>query len=86
LLLRAAAEGTALEDCYIGVDDAPVPLAEVVDWMRKRLGVTEWSDANSVRRAGSKRCSNARIKSLGWTPRYATYKEGYEAMLADQPN
>lgn len=85
-LLRAAADGTTLEDCYIGVDDAPVSLAEVVDWMRKRLDVTEWSDTNSVRRTGSKRCSNARIKTLGWKPRYATYKEGYEAMLADQPN
>ena len=85
-LLRTAADEVVLEDCYIGVDDAPAPLAEVVDWMRQRLGVTEWSDENNVRRAGSKRCSNARAKALGWTPRYATYKEGYEAMLADQPN
>jgi nucleoside-diphosphate-sugar epimerase len=82
-LLRADYQGVALEDCYLGVDDAPVPLAEVVDWMRQRLGVTEWSDENSVRRAGSKRCSNARAKALGWVPRYASYREGYEAMLAE---
>jgi nucleoside-diphosphate-sugar epimerase len=62
--------------------DAPAPLAEVVDWMRERLGVTQWSDEHSVRRAGSKRCSNARAKALGWAPRYASYREGYEAMLA----
>jgi nucleoside-diphosphate-sugar epimerase len=80
-LLRAAASGIALDECYLGVDDAPAPLSEVVDWMRQRLGVTQWSDENSVRRAGSKRCSNARAKALGWTPRYASYKEGYEAML-----
>jgi nucleoside-diphosphate-sugar epimerase len=82
-LLQADANGKALEDCYLGVDDAPVPLAEVVGWMRARLGITQWSDGNSVRRTGSKRCSNARAKALGWVPRYATYKEGYEAMLAD---
>lgn len=81
-LLQAEAGGVALDDCYIGVDDAPAPLAEVVDWMRERLGVTQWSDEHSVRRAGSKRCSNARAKALGWAPRYASYKEGYEAMLA----
>jgi len=81
-LLQAEAGGVALGDCYIGVDDAPAPLAEVVDWMRERLGVTQWSDEHSVRRAGSKRCSNARAKALGWAPRYASYREGYEAMLA----
>lgn len=81
-LLQAEAGGVALDDCYIGVDDAPAPLAEVVDWMRERLGVTQWSDERSVRRAGSKRCSNARAKALGWAPRYANYREGYEAMLA----
>lgn len=84
-LLQADARGVALDDCYLGVDDAPAPLAEVVDWMRQRLGVTRWSDENSVRRAGSKRCSNARAKALGWAPRYASYKEGYEAMLAADP-
>lgn len=81
-LLQAEAGSVALDDCYIGVDDAPAPLAEVVDWMRERLGVTQWSDERSVRRAGSKRCSNARAKALGWAPRYASYREGYEAMLA----
>jgi hypothetical protein len=66
---------------YIGVDDAPAPLAEVVGWLREYLGVTEWSEDASVRRAGSKQCSNARIKALGWKPTYPTYREGYAAIL-----
>ncbi|MFJ3483919.1 SDR family oxidoreductase [Pseudomonas sp. NPDC090202] len=82
-LLQADVKGSALEDCYLGVDDAPAPLAEVVDWLRQRLGVTQWADENSVRRAGSKRCSNARARALGWVPRYASYREGYEAMLQE---
>lgn len=81
-LLKADLQGKPLDDRYIGVDDAPVPLAEVVDWLRERLGVTEWAAEASVRRAGSKRCSNARAKALGWEPRYPSYREGYGDILA----
>ncbi|MCO6055928.1 NAD-dependent epimerase/dehydratase family protein [Pseudomonas sp. MOB-449] len=82
-LLEADAAGTALEDCYIGVDDAPAPLHEVVGWLRERLGVTEWAEESTVRRSGSKRCSNARARSLGWAPRYPSFREGYAAILGD---
>lgn len=80
-LLKADQQGEALDDCYIGVDNEPAPLAEVVNWLRERLGVTEWADEASVRRAGSKRCSNARAKALGWEPRYSSFREGYAAIL-----
>ncbi|AKA21589.1 SDR family oxidoreductase [Pseudomonas chlororaphis] len=80
-LLRADRRGTALEDCYIGVDDAPAPLAEVVAWLREYLGVTEWAADASVRRSGSKRCSNARARALGWEPRYPSFREGYAQIL-----
>ena len=83
-LLEADRQGKALDDCYIGVDNAPAPLAEVVDWLRERLGITEWAAEASVRRAGSKRCSNARAKALGWEPRYSNYREGYAAILGEQ--
>ncbi|WP_339545329.1 SDR family oxidoreductase [Pseudomonas sp. RA_35y_Pfl2_P32] len=81
-LLNANHQGVALDDCYIGVDDAPAPLAEVVTWLREYLGVTEWAEDASVRRTGSKRCSNARAKALGWAPQYPSYREGYGAILA----
>lgn len=81
-LLKADAQGRALEDCYIGVDDAPAPLAEVVAWLRGYMGVTQWSEQERVRRTGSKRCSNARARALGWAPQYPSYKEGYTAILA----
>ncbi|WP_191830482.1 SDR family oxidoreductase [Pseudomonas fluorescens] len=80
-LLKADAGGQALEDCYIGVDDAPALLAEVVAWLRQYMGVTEWSEQDRVRRTGSKRCSNARARALGWAPQYPSYKEGYAAIL-----
>jgi len=81
-LLEADRRGVALDDIYIGVDDAPAPLAEVVGWLREYLGVTEWAEDASVRRTGSKQCSNARAKALGWTPKYPSYREGYAAILA----
>ncbi|EJN39369.1 nucleoside-diphosphate-sugar epimerase [Pseudomonas sp. GM84] len=83
-LLRADADGVALDDCYIGVDDDPAPLADVVAWLRGYMGVTEWSDEQRVRRTGSKRCSNARVRALGWVPAYPSYKEGYAAILQDR--
>ncbi|QLL13304.1 SDR family oxidoreductase [Pseudomonas chlororaphis] len=83
-LLQADRRGVPLEDCYIGVDDAPVPLAEVVGWLREYLGVTEWADNSSVRRSGSKRCSNARARALGWEPRYPSFREGYAEIIQGQ--
>ncbi|MGY3300522.1 nucleoside-diphosphate-sugar epimerase [Pseudomonas sp. TE6288] len=80
-LLQADARGVVLDDCYIGVDDDPAALADVVGWLREYLGVTEWSDQQRVRRTGSKRCSNARARALGWVPQYPSYKEGYAAIL-----
>ncbi|WP_421682894.1 NAD(P)H-binding protein [Stutzerimonas urumqiensis] len=79
-LLHAEISGQALDDCYLGVDDDPAPLAEVVDWLRERLGVTHWSEQRMTRRAGSKRCSNARARALGWVPAYPSYRDGYAAL------
>ncbi|QBF24319.1 SDR family oxidoreductase [Pseudomonas tructae] len=81
-LLKADLQGKALEACYIGVDDAPAPLFDVVAWLREYMGVTQWSEQERVRRTGSKRCSNARARALGWVPQYPSYKEGYAAILA----
>ncbi|CAI8964615.1 NAD(P)-dependent oxidoreductase [Pseudomonas donghuensis] len=81
-LLKADHRGEALDDCYIGVDDAPAPLFDVVAWLREYMGVTQWSEQERVRRTGSKRCSNARARALGWAPQYPSYKEGYAAILA----
>jgi nucleoside-diphosphate-sugar epimerase len=80
-LLEADRRGVALDDVYIGVDDEPAALADVVNWLRGYLGVTEWDDDASVRRTGSKRCTNARVKALGWTPKYPSFREGYAAIL-----
>lgn len=81
-LLQADARGQVLQDCYIGVDDEPAALHEVVAWLREQLAVTEWSAESTVRRAGSKRCRNTRARALGWVPQYLSYRQGYAALLA----
>lgn len=84
-LLQADLRGVALDDCYIGVDDAPAALHEVVGWLREYLAVSACSEVATSRRSGSKRCSNARARALGWAPQYPTYREGYAALLAALP-
>ena len=79
-LLQTDLNGGALDDCYLGVDDDPAPLHEVIDWLRERLGVTHWADQTMTRRAASKRCSNARARALGWTPQYPSYRNGYASI------
>jgi nucleoside-diphosphate-sugar epimerase len=84
-LLQADRRGVLLDDCYIGVDDAPAALHEVVGWLREYLAVSASAEVATSRRSGSKRCSNARVRALGWTPQYPSYREGYTALLAALP-
>lgn len=79
-MLQADWRGEALQTCYLGVDDEPAPLHEVVDWLRARLGVTQWAEGSMTRRAGSKRCRNTRARALGWAPQYPGYRDGYAVL------
>lgn len=80
-LLSADQQGVVLESVYLGVDDEPAPLHDVVMWLREQLGVTHWAEESAVRRAGSKRCRNTRARALGWAPQYPSFREGYSAIL-----
>lgn len=82
-IVQADAQGQALASVYLGVDDAPVEQAEVVAWLQQQLQVSSVPDLILKPRSGSKRCSNARARALGWQPRYKSYREGYAAQLAE---
>ena len=82
-IVQADAQGQTVESVYIGVDNAPVELAEVVTWLQQQLQVSSVPGLELKRRAGSKRCSNARARRLGWEPQYSSFREGYAAQLAD---
>ncbi|NLJ13335.1 MAG: SDR family oxidoreductase [Gammaproteobacteria bacterium] len=82
-VLQADAQGQAVESVYLGVDNAPVEQAEVVAWLQQQLGVSSVPDLVLKPRSGSKRCSNARARALGWQPIYASYRAGYAVQLAE---
>ncbi len=78
---------------YNLVDDEPAPADVVTAWSARRLGLpappeVDWTDpsvSDAMRRfyLDSKRVSNARAKAeLGWRPKYPSYREGIEAILA----
>lgn len=68
------------------VDDEPARRSDVVRFLASRLGVGVPEDGE-VPRDGvprdDKRVANARLRALGFVPRYPSYREGYVAVLAD---
>ena len=84
-LMEKNLEGVALDPVYIGCDDAPVTDIEVLDFIAERMGVAKLPRQNSE--GGpvnqNKRCSNARIKALGYRFIYPSYREGYERILQE---
>ncbi len=69
---------------YLGVDDAPAPQCEVMDWLAARLGVSPPPRAAAGTPArGNKRCRNRRLREAGYAFTYPTYREGYLALARD---
>jgi nucleoside-diphosphate-sugar epimerase len=73
------------EPLYVGVDNEPVDLAEVLRFLAAELGreLPEPSDKESSR-GGDRRLSNARLRGTGFSFAYPTFREGYRAVLAGQ--
>ena len=76
-----------VDEVFVGVDDAPATECEVLEWLAARL------DAPAPRRlrgeeaasqGSGKRCSNARLRAIGYRFRYPSYREGYAAVLAGE--
>ena len=82
-IFQADAAGKPLESIYLGVDNEPVEQAEVVAWLQQQMHVKSVPGLLLKPRSGSKRCSNARARALGWTPQYSSYREGYAQQLID---
>lgn len=62
-----------------GVDDAPCSEAEVLTWLADAMALPRLPIVSE--KPSGKRVSNALARSLGWRPTYASYREGYAAML-----
>jgi nucleoside-diphosphate-sugar epimerase len=85
----------ARDDVVLVVDDDPVDKWAFADWLAAECGVdappkrttAERLDAGDLSEAArrrvqtSKRCSNDRLRALGYEFAYPTYREGYRAAI-----
>ena len=66
----------------VGTDDEPADRATVYAWLAEQLGVPgPVVDDERAPDRGSKRCRNDLLRSLGWVPRYPTFRDGYAELL-----
>ncbi len=93
--VRFALEEATDEELLLAVDDEPVDRWELADWLADQCGVDrpekltkdERLDDESLSAAArrriltEKRCSNDRLRSLGYEFAYPTYREGYRAAI-----
>ncbi|WP_338865805.1 GNAT family N-acetyltransferase [Myxococcus stipitatus] len=83
--ILAALEHGAPGALYCVADDRAAPLEETAHWLARRLGLSPPPRVpletlhESLR--GDRAISNARLKQLGWVPRYPDYIAGFTAVL-----
>jgi nucleoside-diphosphate-sugar epimerase len=84
-------------ETVLAVDDEPVEKWEFADWLAdecdcprpekrttaERLAETDLSETARRRIETSKRCSNAKLRELGYEFAYPTYREGYRAAIEE---
>jgi nucleoside-diphosphate-sugar epimerase len=79
-------ERRSVAPLYLGSDEAPTPMGEILDWIAARLGVEPPPDgdngAGAPQRGGNKRISSARLRNDGFVFRFPTYREGFADILA----
>lgn len=67
------------------VDDEPITQRAAYDWLAARLGrplpPAAESTAQRKRGVSNKRVNNAKLRSLGWQPRFPTFASGMENSL-----
>jgi len=94
-VLAFVAETSPPDDVLLAVDDEPVEKHAFADWLAdacgverppkrskaERLAADDLSSAARRRILTSKRCSNARLRELGYEFAYPTYREGYGAAV-----
>ena len=70
------------DSLYVGTDDEPAQMGDVMAFLAGRLGVAAPARADPTLGTG-KRLSNAFLRSTGWTPTFRTFRDGYAAPPPD---
>jgi nucleoside-diphosphate-sugar epimerase len=93
--VRFLLEEAHREEVVLVVDDEPVEKWAFADWLaeqcevpfppkqttEERLADPDLSETAKRRIETSKRCSNDRLRELGYEPRYPTFRSGYRAAI-----
>ena len=69
---------------FLGVDNAPTPECEVMDWLARQIGVALPPRKQGKPGKAGKRCSNALLISSGFRFAFPTYREGYGSLLKEK--
>jgi nucleoside-diphosphate-sugar epimerase len=69
---------------YLGVDDTPLPLDVLYDHLATLLAAPPPAEGPAPQGVGSKRLSNARLRTTGFTPRWPDARAGYAALLGQR--
>jgi nucleoside-diphosphate-sugar epimerase len=71
----------APESLYVGVDNTPLPVDELYDYLAGLLGAAPPPDGSPVAGIGNKRMSNARLRATGFQCRWPDARIGYAALI-----
>jgi nucleoside-diphosphate-sugar epimerase len=80
-LAALLARAESVPPCVNGVDDVPATEREVLDWIAQRLGLAPLPTQPGAALIGGKRLCNQLARSLGWRPRYPSYRDGYTSVF-----
>lgn len=83
-LVDKALDNQPLDNLYLATDDEPATLYDVLEWMKDRIGDVEPDyDLPEATRRANRRCSNKRLRELGYAFKYPNYQEGYDVLLTE---
>ena len=83
-LIGKVLQDEKLADMYLATDDEPATLFDVLEWMKDRIGeVDPDKDVGEVSRRANRRCSNKRLRELGYEFKYTNYRDGYDVILTE---
>ena len=89
--IRLLSEGGATGEIYNVVDDAPILQSECYRWLAAKLNRPIPSVGRSAFKArkrgeSNKRVSNAKLRAVGWRPRYPRFADGMEKSVLSSFN
>ena len=81
-LLACRLKGVTMQSYYLASDDNPATMWDVLSWLAEQLHcATPTVKPFSADAVQNKRCSNQRLRALGYQFNYPSFKEGYLELI-----